>query len=86
VRIGGIRWPIEIIFEEDKGEIGLEPYETCSWRGGHHHRLLVTLLHHYLAWLRIRFHEESPASKLNHTPPFIFEGRRIALPGIVDAW
>jgi hypothetical protein len=24
VRISGIRWPIEIIFEEDKGEIGLD--------------------------------------------------------------
>ena len=61
VRITGMRWPIEIIFEEDKGEIGLDHYETRSWLGWHHHMLLVALAHHFLVRLRVRFHDKSPA-------------------------
>jgi len=61
VRISGMRWPIETIFKEDKGEIGLDHYETRSWLGWHHHMLLVALAHHFLVRLRIRFHENSPA-------------------------
>jgi SRSO17 transposase len=35
VSISGTRWPIKIIFEEDKVEIGLDHYyETRSWLGG----------------------------------------------------
>ncbi len=33
VRISGMRWPIETIFEENKGEIGLDHYETRGWAG-----------------------------------------------------
>jgi SRSO17 transposase len=61
VRISGMRWPIEIIFEEDKGELGLDQYETRSWLGWHHHMLLVALAHHFLVRLRLRFHDKSPA-------------------------
>ncbi len=61
VRISGMRWPIEMIFEEDKGEIGLDHYETRSWLGWHHHMLLVALAHHFLVRLRLRFHDKSPA-------------------------
>jgi hypothetical protein len=42
---------IEIIFEEDKGELRLEHYETRSWLGWHHHMLLVALAHHFLVRL-----------------------------------
>lgn len=61
VRLSGMRWPIETIFEEDKGEIGLDHYETRSWLGWHHHMLLVALAHHFLVRLRVHFHEKSPA-------------------------
>jgi SRSO17 transposase len=61
VRISGMRWPIETIFEESKGEIGLDQYEMRSWLGWHHHMLLVALAHHFLVRLRVRFHEKSPA-------------------------
>ena len=61
VPISGMRWPIELIFEEDKGEIGLVHYETRSWLGWHHHMLLVALAHHFLIRLRVRFHDKSPA-------------------------
>lgn len=40
VRISGMRWPIETIFEEAKGEVGLDHYEMRSWQGWHHHMLL----------------------------------------------
>ena len=53
-----------MIFEGDKGEIGLDHYETRSWLGWHHPILLVALAHHFLVRLRVRFHEKSPALSL----------------------
>jgi SRSO17 transposase len=61
VRISGMRWPIETIFEESKGEVGMDHYETRSWLGWHHHMLLVSLAHHFLVRLRIQFQEQAPA-------------------------
>ena len=61
VRISGMRWPIETIFEEAKGEVGLDHYEMRSWQGWHHHMLLVSLAHHFLVRLRIRLQEQAPA-------------------------
>jgi SRSO17 transposase len=61
VRLSGMRWPIETIFEEAKGEVGLDHYEMRSWLGWHHHMLLVALAHHFLIRLRIRFQDQAPA-------------------------
>jgi SRSO17 transposase len=61
VRMSGMRWPIETIFEEAKGEVGFDHYEMRSWQGWHHHMLLVALAHHFLVRLRIRFQELAPA-------------------------
>ena len=61
VRISRMRWPIETIFEEAKGEVGMDHYEMRSWLGWHHHMLLVSLAHHFLVRLRIRFQEQAPA-------------------------
>ena len=61
VRVSGMRWPIEIIFEQAKGEVGLDQYETRSWLGWHHHMLLASLAHHFLVRLRVRFQEQAPA-------------------------
>ena len=61
VRISGMRWPIETIFEEAKGEVGLDHYEMRSWLGWHHHMLLVALAHHFLVRLKIRFKDQAPA-------------------------
>ena len=61
VRISGMRWPIEIIFEEAKGEVGFDHYEMRSWLGWHHHMLLVALAHHFLVRLRVRFQHLAPA-------------------------
>jgi SRSO17 transposase len=43
IRLSSIRWPIEIIFEEAKGEAGFDHYEMRSGLGWHHHMLLVAL-------------------------------------------
>ena len=64
VRISGMRWPIETIFEESKGEVGMDHYEMRSWIGWHHHMLLVSLAHHFLVRLRIQFQEQAPALTL----------------------
>jgi len=61
VRICGMRWPIETIFEEAKGEVGMDQYEMRSWLGWHQHMLLVALAHHFLVRLRIHFQEQAPA-------------------------
>ena len=61
VRLSGMRWPIETIFEEAKGEAGMDHYEMRTWQGWHHHMLLVSLAHHFLVRLRIRFQEQAPA-------------------------
>lgn len=54
VRVSGMRWPIEACFAEGRQELGLEHYETRSWRGWHHHLTLVILAHHFLVRLQRR--------------------------------
>ena len=61
VRISGMRWPIETIFEEAKSEVGFDHYEMRSWLGWHHHMLLVSLAHHFLVRLRVRNQDQAPA-------------------------
>jgi SRSO17 transposase len=60
VRVSGLRWPVEIIFEEGKGEIGFDHYETRSWLGWHHHMLLVSLAHHFLVRLKVKLKDKAP--------------------------
>ena len=69
VRISGMRWPIETIFEEAKGEVGFDHYEMRSWLGWHHHMLLVSLAHHFLVRLRVRFQQLSLRSDRLSGPP-----------------
>lgn len=61
VRISGMRWPIETMFEEAKGEVGFDHYEMRSWIGWQHHMLLVALAHHFLVRLRVHFQQLAPA-------------------------
>jgi SRSO17 transposase len=46
------RWPIETIFEEAKGEVGMDHYETRTWAGWHHHMAQTFLAHHFLMQVR----------------------------------
>ena len=41
--VGGSRWRIETEFETEKGEVGLDEYETRSWAGWHHHIAMCLL-------------------------------------------
>jgi SRSO17 transposase len=64
VRMSGMRWPVELSFEEGKQELGMDQYETRSWLGWHHHMLLVMLAHHFLVWVRVRWSDRAPALTL----------------------
>lgn len=54
VRVSGMRWPIETCFEEAKGRLGMDQYQTRAWRGWHHHMTLVMLAHHFLVRVKLR--------------------------------
>ena len=41
--VGGSRWPIESEFETEKGDVGLDEYETRSWAGWHRHIAMCLL-------------------------------------------
>ena len=41
--VGGSRWRIETEFETEKGDVGLNEYETRSWAGWHHHIVMCLL-------------------------------------------
>ena len=41
--VGGSRWPIETEFQTEKGDVGLDEYETRSWTGWHHHIAMCLL-------------------------------------------
>ena len=64
-RLLGMRWPVELTFEQGKQEVGLDAYEVRSWQGWHHHMLMVMLAHHYLVWVRLLWKEQAPALTLN---------------------
>jgi SRSO17 transposase len=54
VRGSGLRWPVETALEEAKGELGMDHYETRTWRGWHHHMTQTFLAHHFLVRLRLQ--------------------------------
>jgi len=54
VNLSGQRWPIETTIEEGKGEVGMDHYETRTWRGWHHHMAQTFLAHHFLMRLRLQ--------------------------------
>ena len=54
VNLSGQRWPIETTFEEGKGEVGMDHYETRTWCGWHHHMAQTFLAHHFLMCVRLQ--------------------------------
>jgi SRSO17 transposase len=62
-RITGMRWPVETAFEEAKGEVGLDHYETRTWLGWHHHMLHSFLAHLFLMRLRLLFQKKALYSR-----------------------
>ena len=52
VRVAGTRWTVESLFEQAKGEVGLDQYEVRSWVGWHRHVTLAMFALAYLAAVR----------------------------------
>jgi len=57
--MSGLRWPVETALEEGKSELGMDHYETRSWRGWHHQMTLTFLAHHFLSRLRLKYKKTS---------------------------
>jgi SRSO17 transposase len=53
VYLAKLRWRIERDYQEMKGEVGLDHYEGRSWRGWHHHTVLVAVAHAFLTLQRV---------------------------------
>jgi SRSO17 transposase len=54
VQMSGLRWPVETALEEGKMALGMDHYETRTWRGWHHQMTLTFLAHHFLVRLRLQ--------------------------------
>jgi SRSO17 transposase len=52
--MSGLRWPVETALEEGKMALGMDHYETRTWRGWHHQMTLTFLAHHFLVRLRLQ--------------------------------
>ena len=50
--VGGSRWRIEIEFETEKSDVGLDEYETRTWAGWHHHIAMCLLAGAFLLTLQ----------------------------------
>jgi SRSO17 transposase len=71
--MSGQRWPIETAFEEAKGEVGMDHYETRTWHGWHHHMAQTFLAHHFLMQVRLQLkkiaspdYSSSPSAGCQH--------------------
>jgi SRSO17 transposase len=54
VRVAGVRWAVEDLFELAKGDCGLDEYEVRSWAGWHRHVTLSLFALAVLAVIRSR--------------------------------
>jgi SRSO17 transposase len=53
VQLARLRWVVELDYRQLKGELGLDHYEGRSYRGWHHHCVLVTLAQGFLTEERL---------------------------------
>ena len=58
--VGGSRWRIETEFETEKGDVGLDEYETRSWAGWHHHIATCLLEGAFLLGLQQDWRKKMP--------------------------
>ena len=79
VQISGLRWPIETAFEEGKGEVGMDHYETRSWLGWHHHMAQTFMAHLFLTRLRLLL-KKKPGSDGSSSPSVGGAGYRRRMP------
>lgn len=68
VRRAGLRHRIEETFEEAKGEVGLDHFETRSWQGWYHHMTLSLIAHWFLLREKRRLGKKSTRPDHQHDP------------------
>jgi len=78
VRRAGQRHRIEEVFEEAKGEVGLDHFEVRSWHGWHHHMTLCQIAHWFLVREKRRLGKKSSWHHRQHDPE---RNRASAIPG-----
>jgi SRSO17 transposase len=62
----GKRWTVEMCFQTDKGEVGLDQYEVRTWQGWYRHITLSCLAHAFLTVVRTQQMQlEKGSSNLN---------------------
>jgi SRSO17 transposase len=69
VRQAGLRHRIEETFEEAKGEVGLDHFETRTWQGWNHHMALCQLALWFLLREKRRLGKKSTRPDHQHDPP-----------------
>lgn len=62
------RHRIEEAFEECKGEVGLDHFETRTWQGWHHHMVLCLIAHWFLLREKRRLGKKSARHHDQHDP------------------
>ncbi|MEW6523053.1 MAG: hypothetical protein AB1445_05690 [Bacillota bacterium] len=60
MRVSTMRWPLEQLFQEGTGPLGMDHYETRSWPAWHRHMLYVFLALLFLLELRCQFVKKGP--------------------------
>jgi SRSO17 transposase len=60
-QLSGWRWPVETTLEEGKGEVGMDQYETRTWRGWYHQMAQSFMAHLFLVRLRLQFKKKPSA-------------------------
>ena len=80
--VGGSRWRIETEFETEKGDVGLDEYETRSWAGWHHHIAMCLLGGAFLLSLQQDWGEKDAP---DHEATGLPGGAGDAAPGTVRA-
>lgn len=68
VRVAGLRWTIEVSFEDAKGVVGLDEYEVRKWQAWYRHITLALLAHAYLEVTRSRANMAKKGDLLHASP------------------
>ena len=80
--VGGSRWRIETEFETEKGDVGLDEYETRTWAGWHHHVALCLLAGAFLLSLQQAWGEKDAP---DHPSAGLPGGARDAAPEVAGS-
>jgi SRSO17 transposase len=81
VRQAGLRHRIEEVFEEAKGEVGLDHFEVRAWHGWYHHMTLAQIAHWFLVREKRRLGKKSTRHHRQSDP----HGDRLASSTTPDA-